>query len=75
MMKITGAMGSTYSMTEEKLIGFLKVGKYMSIVEKINKKYLGTLDHPLATMLIANTGNGIEALFKITPKFFTWDFW
>jgi hypothetical protein len=42
----------------------------MSIVEKINKKYLGTLDYPLVTMLIANTGNGIEAVFEITPKFF-----
>ncbi|MGH9951371.1 MAG: hypothetical protein ACRD5J_07090 [Nitrososphaeraceae archaeon] len=53
----------------------MKVGKHMSIVEKINKKYLGTLDYPLVTMLIANTGNGIEAVFEITPKFFTWDFW
>jgi hypothetical protein len=43
----------------------LKAGKDMSIEERINKKYLGTLDHPLATMLIANPGNGIEAVFEI----------
>ena len=49
--------------------------KIMSIVEKINLKYLGTLDHPLARMLIDNTRKGIEAVLEITPKFFsTWDF-
>jgi hypothetical protein len=47
----------------------------MSIVEKINKKYLGTLDYPLVTMLFANTGNGIEAVFEIIPSSFTWYFW
>jgi hypothetical protein len=45
------------------------------MVEKINLKYLGTLDHPLAKMLIDNTRNGIETVLEITPKFFsTWDF-
>jgi len=49
--------------------------KIMSLVEKINMKYLGTLDHPIAKMLMDNTRNGIEAVFEITPKFFsTWDF-
>jgi general stress protein 26 len=49
--------------------------KIMHIVEKINLKYLGTLDHPLAKMLIDNTRNGIETVLAITPKFFsTWDF-
>ena len=49
--------------------------KIMSIVEKINLKYLGTLDHPLAKMLIDNTRKGIETVLEITPKFFsTWDF-
>jgi general stress protein 26 len=49
--------------------------KIMSIVEKINLKYLGTLDHPLARMLIDNTRKGIETVLEITPKFFsTWDF-
>lgn len=47
----------------------------MPIVEKINLKYLGTLDHPLAKMLIDNTRKGIETVLEITPKFFsTWDF-
>jgi len=49
--------------------------KIMLLVEKINMKYLGTLDHPIAKMLIENTRNGIETVFEITPKFFfTWDF-
>ena len=49
--------------------------KVMSNAEKINMKYLGTLDHPLAKMLIGSTRNGIEIVLEITPKFFsTWDF-
>ena len=49
--------------------------KIMLLVEKINMKYLGTLDHPIAKMLLDNTQNGIEGVFEITPKFFsTWDF-
>lgn len=49
--------------------------KIMLLVEKINMKYLGTLDHPIAKMLIDNTRNGSETVFEITPKFFsTWDF-
>jgi hypothetical protein len=49
--------------------------KIMSVVEKINLKYLGTLDHPLARMPIDNTRKGIETVLEITPKFFsTWDF-
>ena len=49
--------------------------KIMSIVEKIHLKYLGTLDHPLAKMLIDNTRKGIKTVLEITPKFFsTWDF-
>ena len=48
--------------------------KIMHFVEKINLKYVGTLNHPLAKMLTDNTRNGIE-LCQITPKFFsTWDF-
>ena len=47
----------------------------MLLVERINMKYLGTLEHPIAKMLIDNTRNGIETAFEITPKFFsTWDF-
>jgi general stress protein 26 len=47
----------------------------MPIVEKINLKYLGTLDHPLAKRIMDNTRSGNQVLLKIDPKFFsTWDF-
>jgi general stress protein 26 len=49
--------------------------KIVPLVEKVNLKYLGTLDHPIAKMLIENARNGTEILLKIKPKFFsTWDF-
>jgi general stress protein 26 len=49
--------------------------KNLRIIEKINLKYLGTLDHPLAKRLIENTSNGTEIVIEITPKFFSaWDF-
>lgn len=44
--------------------------EFMLLVERINMKYLGTLEHPIAKMLIDNTRNGIETAFEITPKFF-----
>jgi len=51
------------------------VQKNLSIVEKINLKYLGTLEHPLAKMLMENTRNGVEVIIEITPKYFSaWDF-
>jgi hypothetical protein len=51
------------------------IQKNLSIVEKINLKYLGTLEHPLAKRLMENTRNGIEVVIEITPKFFSaWDF-
>ena len=51
------------------------IQKNLSVVEKINLKYLGTLEHPLAKMLMANTRNGSEVVIEITPKFFSaWDF-
>jgi len=47
----------------------------ISVVRKINTKYLGTLEHPLAKMIIENTTNGIEVVIEIIPKFFSaWDF-
>ena len=49
----------------------LKVFEIMSKVEKINLKYLDTLDHLLAKMLIENTRNGIETVPDITPRFFS----
>jgi nitroimidazol reductase NimA-like FMN-containing flavoprotein (pyridoxamine 5'-phosphate oxidase superfamily) len=49
--------------------------KVIQAVEKINLKYLGSLDHPLAKMLIDNAKNGTEIMVEINPKFFsTWDF-
>ena len=51
------------------------IQKNLPIIEKINMKYLGTLDHPLAKTLMENTRNGSEVIIEITPKFFsTWDF-
>ena len=47
----------------------------LSIVKKINIKYLGTLEHPLAKMIIENTKNGTEVVIELVPKFFSaWDF-
>ena len=49
--------------------------KNLPIVEKINIKYLGTTEHPLANMIIENTRKGIQIVIEITPKFFSaWDF-
>ena len=49
--------------------------KNLPIIEKINIKYLGTLEHPVAKMIIENTKNGNEVVIEITPKFFSaWDF-
>ena len=49
--------------------------KVVSMTEKINIKYLGTLEHPLAKMLMEFAQNGTEILLEISPKFFsTWDF-
>jgi general stress protein 26 len=49
--------------------------KVVSMAEKINIKYLGTLEHPLAKILMEFAQNGTEILLEISPKFFsTWDF-
>ena len=51
------------------------IKKNLPRVEKINIKYLGTVEHPLAKMIIENTKNGTEIVIEITPKFFSaWDF-
>ena len=51
------------------------IKRNLSIVEKINLKYLGTLEHPLAKRLMENTRKGDEVVIEITPKFFSaWDF-
>ena len=45
------------------------------ISEKIILKYLGTLDNPLAHMIMDNARKGIQVVIEITPKFFSaWDF-
>lgn len=51
------------------------IDKNIAIIEKINLKYFGTLEHSLAKMLMENARNGIEVVIEITPKFFSaWDF-
>ncbi len=46
-----------------------------AMMEKINLKYLGTLEHPLAKMLMDNARNGVEVIIEISPTFFSaWDF-
>jgi uncharacterized pyridoxamine 5'-phosphate oxidase family protein len=51
------------------------IQKNLPIVEKINIKYLGTIQHPLAKMIMENTKNGTEVVIEFTPKFFSaWDF-
>ena len=51
------------------------IQKNLSIIEKINLKYLGTLEHPLARRLLENTRNGSQVVIEITPQFFSaWDF-
>ena len=47
----------------------------VAMAEKINLKYLGTLEHPTAKMLMEYAQNGKEVLVEINPKYFaTWDF-
>lgn len=51
------------------------IGRVVPVVEKINMKYLGTLDHPVAKNIMDAARNGDEVLIEISPKFFsTWDF-
>ena len=43
--------------------------------EKINMKYLSTLDHPIAKMILQSAQQGTHVVIEISPKFFsTWDF-
>ena len=51
------------------------IQKNIPIIEKISLKYLGTLEHPLAKLLMENARNGTEVVIELTPKFFSaWDF-
>ncbi len=43
--------------------------------EKISMKYLGTLEHPIAQMILDSAKKGNHVVLEISPKFFsTWDF-
>lgn len=51
------------------------IEKNVAMVEKLNLKYLGTLEHPLAKRLTDAARSGAEVVIEITPKFFSaWDF-
>ena len=51
------------------------IQKNVAIIEKISRKYLGKLDHPIAKMMLDNARNGTEVVIEISPKFFSaWDF-
>jgi PPOX class probable F420-dependent enzyme len=42
---------------------------------KINMKYLGTLDHPIPMMILDSAKKGNHVIVEISPRFFsTWDF-
>lgn len=45
------------------------------IAEKIMIKYLGNLDHPMASVLLENVRKGQSVLIEISPKYFsTWNY-
>ena len=47
----------------------------LAVMEKINLKYLGSLDHPLAKRLMDNAKSGTEVVIEISPEFYSaWDF-
>jgi general stress protein 26 len=51
------------------------IEKNLPIINEISVKYLGTLEHPLAKMLIDNVRNGTEVVIELTPRFLSaWDF-
>ncbi len=44
-------------------------------MEKINMKYLGTLEHPWAKNIMGNTRSGTEIVVELAPAYFSaWDF-
>jgi general stress protein 26 len=49
--------------------------RVLAMAEKICLKYLGTLEHPTAKMLMEYANDGKEILIEINPRYFsTWDF-
>ena len=52
-----------------------EVSMNTKIMEKINMKYLGTLEHPWAKNIMENTRNGTEIVVELAPTYFSaWDF-
>lgn len=50
------------------------VNANLKTAEKIDMKYLGTLDHPVAKMLLENVRNGSSVVLELSPRFFSaWD--
>ena len=51
------------------------IGRNVALMEKINLKYLGTQEHPLAKRLLDNAKTGVEIVIEISPEFYSaWDF-
>jgi nitroimidazol reductase NimA-like FMN-containing flavoprotein (pyridoxamine 5'-phosphate oxidase superfamily) len=47
----------------------------LPIAEKIMLKYLGSIDHPMAKILLENVRNGNSVILEIRPKYYsTWDY-
>jgi nitroimidazol reductase NimA-like FMN-containing flavoprotein (pyridoxamine 5'-phosphate oxidase superfamily) len=47
----------------------------LPIAEKIMLKYLGSIDHPMAKILLENVRNGNSVILEIKPKYYsTWDY-
>src|SRR5215467_2121146 len=50
------------------------VNHNVPIAEKIMVRYLGSLTHPMASLLIDNVKDGSSVILEITPSYFsTWD--
>jgi hypothetical protein len=49
--------------------------KVVSSAEKLNMRYLDTLDHPVVQMLMEYARNGSQIIIKTSPTFFSaWDY-
>lgn len=49
--------------------------KAMPLIKKIVLKYLNTVEHPIAIMILESAKEGNHVLVEISPRFFsTWDF-
>ena len=47
----------------------------LPIAEKIMLKYLGSIDHPMAKILLENVRNGNSVILEIKPMYYsTWDY-